>query len=83
MGRQVNLGSVTLTIIVPMVAMAPQASAEPINRSNWVPNVWLLNVEGEKASAFSESSASSRVGPFSTWPLRVLTAGDSGDGIAA
>jgi hypothetical protein len=31
--------SVALAIIAPMVAAAPQASAEPINRSNWVPNL--------------------------------------------
>jgi hypothetical protein len=28
--------------------MVPQASAEPISRSNWVPNVGQLNVEGEQ-----------------------------------
>jgi hypothetical protein len=35
-------------MIALMVAVAPQASAEPISRSNWVPNVGQLNLEGEQ-----------------------------------
>jgi hypothetical protein len=35
-------------LIAPVVATFPQASAEPISRSNWVPNVGQLNVEGEQ-----------------------------------
>jgi hypothetical protein len=37
-----------LAILAPVVAAAAQASAEPISRSNWVPNVGQLNVEGEQ-----------------------------------
>jgi hypothetical protein len=37
-----------LPMVLLMVAVAPQASAEPISRSNWVPNVGQLNVEGEQ-----------------------------------
>jgi hypothetical protein len=37
-----------LAFIVPVVAMASQAAAEPISRSNWVPNVGQLDVEGEQ-----------------------------------
>jgi hypothetical protein len=38
----------SLAILAPMVAAATQASAEPISRSNWIPNVGQLNVEGEQ-----------------------------------
>lgn len=48
MRPQSKLWSVVLAAIVPVVATAPQASAEPISRSNWVPNVGQLNVEGEQ-----------------------------------
>jgi hypothetical protein len=37
-----------LAMIVLMVAGAPRTSAEPISRSNWVPNVGQLNVDGEQ-----------------------------------
>jgi hypothetical protein len=37
-----------LAILVPVLGAASQASAEPISRSNWVPNVGQLNVEGEQ-----------------------------------
>ena len=37
-----------LAILAPVVAVVSQASAEPISRSNWVPNVGQLNVEGEQ-----------------------------------
>jgi hypothetical protein len=37
-----------LAILVPVLTAAAQASAEPISRSNWVPNVGQLNVEGEQ-----------------------------------
>jgi hypothetical protein len=43
-----TLWSVALVVIAPMVVIAPQASAEPISRSNWVPNVGNPNVEGEQ-----------------------------------
>jgi hypothetical protein len=36
----------SLAILAPMVAAAPQASAEPISRSNWLPNVAQLNLAG-------------------------------------
>jgi hypothetical protein len=35
-------------MLAPLVATVPQASAEPISRSNWIPNVGFLNVEGEQ-----------------------------------
>jgi hypothetical protein len=37
-----------LAIVAPLVALASQASAEPISRSNWTPNVGQLNVEREQ-----------------------------------
>jgi hypothetical protein len=37
-----------LATIAMTVAAASEASAEPISRSNWVPNVGQLNVEGEQ-----------------------------------
>jgi hypothetical protein len=48
MGRQDRLWTVALAIVAPMVAIAPQASAEPISRSNWIPNVGQLNLEDEQ-----------------------------------
>jgi hypothetical protein len=38
----------TLAIVTPLVAVAPPTSAEPISRSNWIPNVGQLNLEGEQ-----------------------------------
>jgi hypothetical protein len=37
-----------LAILAAVAAAAPDASAEPISRSNWIPNVGQLNVEGEQ-----------------------------------
>jgi hypothetical protein len=45
--RHDRLWSVALAIIAPVAAIAPQASAEPISRSNWIPNVGQLN-QGEQ-----------------------------------
>jgi hypothetical protein len=43
-----NFWMVGSAIFASMVAMGTQASSEPITRSNWVPNVGQLNVEGEQ-----------------------------------
>jgi len=48
MSPQEKSWTVALPMIALMVAVAPQASAEPISRSNWVPNVGQLNLEGEQ-----------------------------------
>jgi hypothetical protein len=48
MKRRFMLCSLALAVITPVALMAPQASAEPISRSNWVPNVGELNLEGEQ-----------------------------------
>jgi hypothetical protein len=40
--------SLALAVIAPVAVLAPQASAEPVSRSNWVPNVGQLNLEGEQ-----------------------------------
>jgi hypothetical protein len=48
MGRQVKVGNLALMLIAPLGLMASQASAEPIDRSNWVPNVGQLNIPGEQ-----------------------------------
>ena len=48
MRLQVTRWAVAFVLFTPLVATVPQASAEPISRSNWVPNVGLLNVEGEQ-----------------------------------
>jgi hypothetical protein len=44
-----NLWMVTCGTLASLVAGVPQASSEPISRSNWIPNVGQLNVEGEQA----------------------------------
>jgi hypothetical protein len=48
MSPQDKLLTVTLPMILLMVGAAPQASAEPISRSNWVPNVGQLDFEVEQ-----------------------------------
>ena len=48
MGLQEGVWRTTVALVGPMLAIASQASAEPISRSNWVPNVGQLNVEGEQ-----------------------------------
>ena len=44
MRLQVTRRIITSVLFAPLVAAFPQASAEPISRSNWVPNVGQLNV---------------------------------------
>jgi hypothetical protein len=48
MRAQDNWWTVASAIFVALAAAAPQASSEPISRSNWIPNVGQLNVEGEQ-----------------------------------
>ncbi len=48
MRLQVTRWTVAFVLFAPLVATVPRASAEPISRSNWVPNVGQLNVEGEQ-----------------------------------
>jgi hypothetical protein len=45
--QEVSLRAMLATVALVGVA-ASEASAEPISRSNWVPNVGQLNVEGEQ-----------------------------------
>jgi hypothetical protein len=40
--------TVAFLLFTPLVVTVPQASAEPISRSNWIPNVGQLNVPGEQ-----------------------------------
>jgi hypothetical protein len=48
MELKVTRWTIASVLFAPLVATVPQASAEPISRSNWVPNVGQLNVEGEQ-----------------------------------
>ena len=48
MGPRHDFWTLPSAIFASMVAAAPLAVAEPISRSNWVPNVGQLNVEGEQ-----------------------------------
>ena len=48
MGRQVKVANLALVLIAPLAVLASEASAEPIDRSNWVPNVGQLNIPGEQ-----------------------------------
>jgi hypothetical protein len=47
MRRQDTLWTAALAIL-PLMAVVPSTSAEPISRSNWVPNFGQLNAEGEQ-----------------------------------
>jgi hypothetical protein len=43
-----KLRQTTLAVVIAALCVAPGALAEPISRSNWVPNVGQLAVEGEQ-----------------------------------
>lgn len=48
MRSQDALRVITFAVFAPLVGAVGDASAEPISRSNWVPNVGQLNLEGEQ-----------------------------------
>jgi hypothetical protein len=48
MKLKVTHWTIASVLFAPLAATVPQASAEPISRSNWVPNVGQLNVEREQ-----------------------------------
>jgi hypothetical protein len=48
MRLQVTRWTLASVLFTPLVATVPQASAEPITRSSWVPNVGELFILGEQ-----------------------------------